>query len=91
MCKFLGARAPNGILPAAKFTLHPSLAFSYIGSVTARQSSSGHSLQCGTRIGIMERLQRVAPIFGRVAITGIGPHSSFQSHNVMFTITVSQL
>jgi len=32
---FLGAVAPNGILQGAKFTLHPSLAFSYIGSVTA--------------------------------------------------------
>jgi len=32
---------PNGILPAAKFTLRPSLAFSCIGSVTARHSSSG--------------------------------------------------
>ena len=32
---------PDGILPAAKFTLHSSLAFSYIGSVTARHSSSG--------------------------------------------------
>jgi len=32
----------KGILPAAKFTLHPSLAFFYIGSVTARHSSSGH-------------------------------------------------
>ena len=32
---------PNGILPAAKFTLRPSLAFSYIGSITARQSTSG--------------------------------------------------
>jgi len=31
----------NGILPAAKFTLHPILAFSYIASVTARLSSSG--------------------------------------------------
>ena len=38
---FLAALAPNGILPAAKFTLRPSLAFSYIGSVTARHSSSG--------------------------------------------------
>ena len=38
-----GALAPNGILSGAKFTLHPSLAFSYklIGSVTARHSSSG--------------------------------------------------
>jgi len=30
----------DGILPRAKFTLHPSLAFSYIGSVTAWHSSS---------------------------------------------------
>ena len=32
----------NRILPGAKFNLRPSLAFSYIGSVTARHSSSGH-------------------------------------------------
>jgi len=36
-----GALAPDGILPGAKFTLRPSLALSYIGSVTARQWSSG--------------------------------------------------
>ena len=32
----------DGILPGAEITLHPSLAFSYIGSVTARLSSSEH-------------------------------------------------
>ena len=32
---------PNRILPGAKFTLRPSLAFCYIGSITARHSSSG--------------------------------------------------
>jgi len=31
------ALAPNGILPGSVFTLRPSLAFSYIRSVTARQ------------------------------------------------------
>jgi len=31
----------KGILPGANFTLRPSLTFSYIGSVTARHSSSG--------------------------------------------------
>ena len=31
----------DGILPTAKFTLRPSVPFSYIGSVTARHSSSG--------------------------------------------------
>jgi len=40
-CTFWGLMPPNGIWPPAKFTLHPSLAFSYIGSVTARHSSSG--------------------------------------------------
>jgi len=39
---FWGLLPPNGILPAAKFTLRPSLVYSYIGSVTAWHSSSGH-------------------------------------------------
>jgi len=38
----LVALAHNGILAGAKFTLCPSLALSYSGSVTARHSSSGH-------------------------------------------------
>jgi len=38
---FSGALAPDGILPGANFTLRPTLAFSYIASVTARHSSSG--------------------------------------------------
>jgi len=38
---FWGLLPPNAILPAAKFTLRPSLAFSHIGSVTARHSTSG--------------------------------------------------
>jgi len=57
----------------------PSLAFSYIGSVTARHSSSGVSqtLQRGTRNGITELSWRAPPIFGWAAVTlGIGPHSS---------------
>ena len=37
---FWGALAPNRILPVAKFTLHLSLAFAYIGSVTTAQLSS---------------------------------------------------
>jgi len=36
-----GLLPPKGILQGAKFTLRPSLALSYIGSVTARHSSSG--------------------------------------------------
>jgi len=39
---FPGLLPRNGILPRAKFTLRASLAFSYIGSVTAGNSSSGH-------------------------------------------------
>jgi len=37
---FRGLLFPDRILPGAKFTLHPSLAFFCIDSVTARQSSS---------------------------------------------------
>jgi len=40
---FRGLLPYDGILPGAKFTLRPCLAFSYIGSVTARHSSSGVS------------------------------------------------
>ena len=40
---FRGLLLPDGILPRAKFSSRPSLAFSYIGSVTARHSSSGVS------------------------------------------------
>jgi len=39
---FWGLLPRNGILPGAKFTLHPSLVFSYIANVTAWHSSSGH-------------------------------------------------
>ena len=51
-----------GILPGAKFTLRPSLALSYIGSVTARHPSSGHQTNCGVK-------QRAPSILGRAAIT----------------------
>jgi len=37
---FWGLLPPHGILAQAKFTLHPSLAFSYIGSITAWLYSS---------------------------------------------------
>jgi len=55
----------NGILPRAKFTLRPpSLALSYIGSATARHSSSGRELNFG--------VEHTAPpigLFGRATIT----------------------
>jgi len=44
---FRGLLPTNGILPGAEFTLRPSLALSYIGSVTARHSSSGRQPNCG--------------------------------------------
>jgi len=76
---FGGCCPPDGILPGAKFTVRPSLAFSYIGTVTVWHSSSGASqtLRHGTRNGIAELLQRATPILGWAAIKlGIGPHSS---------------
>ena len=39
---FRGLLPPDGILPRVRATLRPTLAFAYIGSVTARHSSSGH-------------------------------------------------
>jgi len=76
---FGSSRPPDGSSLRAKFTFRPSLAFSYIGSVTARHSSKGVSqtLWHGTRNGITELSQRAPPIFGWAAITlGISPHSS---------------
>jgi len=71
---FSGALAPEGILPGAKFTLHPSLAFSCISSVTARHSSSG----CQPNFAAWykewykewnaELSQKAPPIFGRAKI-----------------------
>ena len=40
--RFPGLLPHNGILPHAKFTLCLTPAFSYIGSISARHSSSGH-------------------------------------------------
>jgi len=67
---FRGLLPFDRILPRAKYTLHPSLAFSYVGSVTARHSNSGHQPICDVE-------QRAPPIFGRAVITfGIGLYSS---------------
>jgi len=55
---FSGLLPTDGILPDAQFTLRPSLAFSYIGSVTARHSTPAVSvcqtLRRGTRNEITE-------------------------------------
>jgi len=84
LCIHFGGSCPlsDGILPGAKLSLHPSLAFSYIGSVTARHSSSGRQANCGVvqemQLGNLELLQRAPPIFGWATTTfGIGPHSSW--------------
>jgi len=75
---FSGALAPDGILPGAKFTLRPNLAFSYIGSVTALHSSIAgvsQTLRRGTRNAITELSQTAPPIFGWAAITlSTDPH-----------------
>jgi len=66
---------PNGISPRAIFTLRPSLAFSYIGNVTARHSRSGG--QPNIAAWYKEWNYGTFAIFGWAAITlDIGPHSS---------------
>ena len=80
--RILGLLPANGILLGAMFTLRPSHAFSYIGSVTAIEQWELAKL-CGVGQGRELRNFRFsfAPpigLFGRAAITlGIGPHSSF--------------
>jgi len=95
MYTFSGLFPPDGILPGAEFTLRPSLAFSYIGSVTARHSSSGVSqaLRRGTKNGIAELSQRAPPIFGWAAITlSVGPHSSYLFLSLrFFSVTAANI
>jgi len=80
---FWGLLSRNGILLCAKFTLRPSLVLSYIGSITARHSSSGRQ----TKFAALHE-QMAPPIFGRAAITlGIGPHSSL-FYSSLFAIFV---
>jgi len=84
---FGGFCPPDRILPGAKFTLRPSLAFSYsIAPILAAlgllhftpAAGVSQTLRRGTRNGITELSQRAPPIFGRAAITfGNGPHSIF--------------
>jgi len=70
-----------------KFTLRPSLAFSYIGSVTARHSSSGRQpnfaawykeWNYGTFAEVNTDGDLYSAAWAAMAITlGIGPHSSY--------------
>jgi len=59
---------PNGILPGAKFTMRPSLPFSYIGSAIlhgTRAAGVCQTLRRGTRNRITE-LSQTAPPIGQV-------------------------
>ena len=75
---FWGALAPNRILPAAKFTLHLSLAFAYIGSVTTAQlSSSG-------------RQQNFAALSSERHLRSAGWPSRWASAHILVLILFSQ-
>ena len=69
---FSWALAPNGILQGAKFTLRSSLAFSYIGSVTARYSSSGRQ----PHFAALSRRRHLGPLYSEGRPSRC-PHSSF--------------
>jgi len=77
---FWGLVLPSGILPGGKFTLHPSLAFSYIGSILAvllngtRAVDVSQTLRCGTRNGIMELSLLIILIRGRHLYSEGGHH-----------------
>jgi len=50
---FWNVFAPDGIISGAKFNLRPSLAFYYIGSITAQYSTSGRQAKlCGVVQGM---------------------------------------
>ena len=49
---FWGLLPSDGILPGAKLTLRPSVAFSYIDSITARHWSTGRQPNCGVVQGM---------------------------------------
>jgi len=85
---FRGLLPHNGILPGAKFTLRPSLALSYIGSVTARHSSSGRQ----TNIVALSRVRNLY-LAGRpsrwalahILVTILGEHSvDYHFHFIWF-------
>ena len=64
-CTFGGLLPPDGILPAAKFTLRPSLAFSYCQRYcTTLEQRPSAKLWQGTRNGITELSQKAPRIFG---------------------------
>jgi len=73
----------NGILPGAKFTLHPpSLALSYWQRYCTAVKQWARAKLCGVE-------HRAPPIFGRATITlVIGPHSSF---DFVFSARVKRL
>jgi len=79
---FSGAFDPKRILPGAKFTFRPSLAFSYIGSITVRYSQCvSQALRRGTRKAADNGVPFFStPILGRVAIMWYfcGTSSSFR-------------
>jgi len=58
------AVAPGGILPGAKFTFRPSLAFSYMTALLHGTPAAGVSqtLRRGTRHGITELSQMAPPV-----------------------------
>ena len=83
---FGGLLPLDGILPGAKFTSRPSLAFSYIVSATARHSNSGRQPNCGVVQGMeLRKFRRWHHLYlaaGAAIMWGIGPHSSFRYTSV---------
>jgi len=76
---FRGLLPPDRIFIGAKFTLCLSLAFSYIGSITAQHSNSEHhpNFVAWYKEWNYRTFTEGATLFSRAAITlGISPHSS---------------
>jgi len=83
---FSGALAPDGILPGAKFTLCPSFALSYIGSVTARHSSSGRT-SSAKLCSVVQGMELLNFRRGRHLYSAGRPSCLASVHNVVFSVS----
>ena len=74
-----GALAPNRIMSGTEFTLRPSLAFSYIGSGTARHSLEQWALAEVTELSLLFSTEGATYIPRSAIMLGIGPYCSSYS------------
>ena len=91
---FPGLLPPDGILPGAKFTLRPCLAFSYTGSITARHASIGRQPKFAAsykewNYGTFTKGATYIPLGGHYV--GHCPHSCFCAVVAKYILNIIQI